>query len=196
MKFKDCNDYKKCDDGLYRCVYVIICTSQNHKDDFYIGKHKCKYILNRYTGSGKLIKQYIKDHPNEYIKLILGTYLTDEEQIQAELYYINKYFNDPHCLNIIKLSAINVQSEEARNKKSVFMKLWHSTHEHPMKGKTPYNKGKKRLYHRSEEAINKSTDAIRGCKWMTDNISEYFLNKEYWGEFIDIGFRFGRKKMK
>lgn len=29
-------------------------------------------------------------------------------------------------------------------------------------------------------------------KWMTDGYNNYQLKPEYWGEFIDIGFNFGR----
>jgi hypothetical protein len=29
-------------------------------------------------------------------------------------------------------------------------------------------------------------------KWMTDGYNNYQLKQEYWGEFIDIGFKFGR----
>ena len=226
MKFEDCKDYKKCEDGFYRYVYVTICTNPNYKDNFYIGKHKHKHILNNYTGSGKLIKQYIKEYPDEYIKLILGTYLNNEEQSKAELYFINKYFNEIGCLNICKHSAIYNQSVAAHEKKSLFMKEWWQNSENrikvtetrktpefkkrngkaisealkgeknPMYGKIPYNKGKRGIYHRSEEAINKCAESIRGCAWMTDNISEYLLKPEYWGEFIDIGFKFGRKRKK
>lgn len=33
-----------------------------------------------------------------------------------------------------------------------------------------------------------------GRKWMNDSIHEYCVEPEYWGEFIDIGFVFGRKQ--
>lgn len=105
MEFKECNDYIKCGDNYYRYVYVIICTNENYKDNFYIGKHKSRFITNTYAGSGTLIKQYIKEHPNEYCKIILGTYNNDKEQREAELYYINKYINNPLCLNMNKCSS-------------------------------------------------------------------------------------------
>lgn len=267
MKFKDCKDYKKCEDGYYRYVYVIICTNHKYKNDFYIGKNKHKYILNHYTGSGKLIKQYIKEHPNEYIKLILGTYLTDEEQSQAELYYINKYFNDCHCLNIkiVSSSGFNnhTQSDKAkeacklnlqkareykhnnpmseigrhhiglavteRNKNnpelleniSIKMKeIWNTNEYREKRKNTDKSKETKdrrskaaksnwknqeyvqkqlefrKTFRHKQEAKDKISDFARNARWLTDDIEEHFLRPEYWGEFIDIGFRFGRKKRK
>ncbi len=123
MKFEDCKDYNKCEDGFYRYVYVTICTNPNYKDNFYIGKHKHKHILNNYTGSGKLIKQYIKEYPDEYIKLILGTYLNNEEQSKAELYFINKYINDYTCLNINKVSAAGFSNHNHSEKTKKLFRL-------------------------------------------------------------------------
>ncbi len=191
MKFKDCNDYKKCDDGLYRYVYVTICTNPEYKNDFYIGKHTYRCVNNVYVGSGTNIKRYKKEHPNEYIKLILGTYLTNEEQSQAELYFIRKYFNDPHCLNVRIHSGKGFVNHKHSKISKQKMNFDHSTIEYRQKQSNSH-KGKK---HSEEQNINQSKK-LKGRHWMTDNISEYFVDKEYWGEFIDIGFIFGRKKMK
>lgn len=35
--------------------------------------------------------------------------------------------------------------------------------------------------------------AVTGWKWLTDGINEILLDPQYWGEYIDIGYRFGRK---
>lgn len=138
MKFEDCKEYKKCADGLYRYVYVTICTNFNYRDNFYIGKHRAKDIKNKYIGSGTLIKQYKKQFPNEYIKLILGTYLTDSEQAQAELYYISKYFNDPKCMNIGIQSSKGTtnynHTEESRQKMSEYWSEYYKNHDSPFKG--------------------------------------------------------------
>lgn len=267
MKFKDCNNYLKCDDGYYRYVYVTICTAIENKDDFYIGKHKCRVIQNRYIGSGRIIKQYIKYHPNEYIKLILGTYLTDEECQAAELYFINKYFNDPNCLNIYKVSSSGFtghkQSEKAINSNRINLQkardvqsqkpmseigrrnisdamirryeetpelkqqisdkikdLW-QTEEHINKMseihsseeyKEKRSKASKKMWEDAEyrqkqadfrktfrhrqDSKDKISEFSRNARWLTDSYEEHFLRPEYWGEFIDIGFKFGRLKRK
>ncbi len=51
-------------------------------------------------------------------------------------------------------------------------------------------KGKK---HSPEEYEKQSkTFKSKKYKWLTDNIVEVRVSSEYWGEFIDIGFHFGR----
>ena len=55
------------------------------------------------------------------------------------------------------------------------------------------HKGKKQ----SEETKRKRSESLKGKnkgkKWMTDGTECIWVEPEYWGEFLDIGFWFGRQ---
>lgn len=50
----------------------------------------------------------------------------------------------------------------------------------------------KNRFNKPEERY-KCGNAHRGTKYMTDGINVYHVKPEHWGEFIDIGYHFGRK---
>ena len=46
----------------------------------------------------------------------------------------------------------------------------------------------------TEDSKRKTHDTLTYRKWMTDGISKPIqIKPEYWGEFIDIGYHFGKK---
>ena len=48
--------------------------------------------------------------------------------------------------------------------------------------------------HTTEDSKRKTHDTLTYRKWMTDGISKPIqIKPEYWGEFIDIGYHFGKK---
>ena len=73
---------------MFYYIYKITCTNPNHPffNHFYIGKRSTKNVpeYDEYKGSGKLIKQYYKEYPYDYIKEILSKYETIEELNKAE----------------------------------------------------------------------------------------------------------------
>ena len=60
----------------YRYIYKITCTAGTFKDKFYFGQHTTDNLDDNYTGSGRKITNYIKKHPNDYVKEIIAFYNT------------------------------------------------------------------------------------------------------------------------
>lgn len=61
-----------------------------------------------------------------------------------------------------------------------------------------WNKGTK-MSHDFCNKVSKSligNQRTKGFKYMNDNCIEVYIHSDYWGEFIDIGFKFGRLKSK
>jgi hypothetical protein len=115
----------------YRYIYKITCTAGSFKDKFYFGQHTSSKPSDRYKGSGKLIKDYYKSYPNDYIKEIISYHNSQEELNQAEYDIIKDWLGNPMCLNICEGgigSGFRHHAEETKQK---------------MKGRIPWNKGKK-----------------------------------------------------
>lgn len=126
----------------YRYIYKITCTAGRFKDKFYFGQHTTDNLDDGYKGSGTLITQYYKKHPNDYIKEIISYHKSQEELNQVEHDIIEPWLNNPMCLNLIGGGKQKGISEEQRKKLS-----------ESLKGHTPWNKGKHNIY--SEETIEK-----------------------------------------
>lgn len=102
---------------MEKCFYVykIICLCGEWKDKYYIGSHY-GYTDDKYTGSGKNIKEYFKlfGKNGTYKKEILEMsdneiYIKDKEK---ELIFL--HINDNHNLNISITSAGGITSDEHR----------------------------------------------------------------------------------
>ena len=106
---------------------------------------------------------------------------TDLGLTADELKEQNKYLNVPASELILLTHSEHTRLHKKANK---------LTEDHianlskSLKGK---NKGKKR----TPEMINRYKEAHTGTKMMTDGYVQCRVKKEYWGEFIDIGFYFG-----
>ena len=85
----------------YRYIYKITCTAGRFKDKFYFGQHTTDNLNDGYKGSGHLITDYYKKHPNDYIKEIISYHNSQEELNQAEYDIIKDWLNNPICLNLI-----------------------------------------------------------------------------------------------
>ena len=90
-----------------------------------------------------------------------------------------KHLSEETKLKIGKIHKGKIISKEVRIKIS-----------NTLKGNIPNNKGMKM----NDDFKKKCSKVKKNCKWMTDKYSEYFVNPEYWAEFIDNGFSFGRKQ--
>ena len=136
----------------YRYIYKITCTAGSFNGKFYYGQHTTKNVDDGYKGSGKLINDYYKKYPNDYIKEIIAFYDSKEELNQAEYDIIHPYINNEMCLNMVEGGHINTcynLKEETRKKLS-------ESH----KGKTPWNKGKNNVY--SDETRQKISESLKG----------------------------------
>jgi hypothetical protein len=84
----------------YRYIYKITCTTGKYNNHFYFGQHTTNNLNDGYKGSGKLINDYYKKYPNNYIKEIIAFYNTQEELNQAEYDIIHPWLGNEMCLNI------------------------------------------------------------------------------------------------
>lgn len=85
----------------YRYIYKITCTTGSFKGKFYFGKHTTNNLDDGYKGSGKLLCNYYKKHPNDYIKEIISYHNSDEELNQAEYDIIHPFLGQSMCLNMV-----------------------------------------------------------------------------------------------
>ena len=137
----------------------------------------------------KISKSHIgKISPNK------GQKMTDEQKIKISKGRKGKkcgkehpyYGGMPqHIVN--KISASNRGKKRSEETKKKFSEIH--------KGQTAWNKGIK-CQPMSIEAKKKLSQTNTGKKFLTDGINTYFISSEYWGELIDIGFKFGMSPRK
>ena len=106
----------------YYYTYRITCTSGSLKGHYYLGKHITSNLDDGYKGSGKIINDYYKKYPNDYIKEILCFYENKESLANAERKLIEPHLDDELCLNLTRGgngggTFGRVASEETRKKK-------------------------------------------------------------------------------
>ena len=85
---------------IYRYIYKITCTKGSFKNKFYYGQHTTNNLNDGYKGSGKLLKDYYKKYPNDYIKEIILYCNTQSELNDAEYNIIKPYLGTNDCLNL------------------------------------------------------------------------------------------------
>ena len=124
----------------YYYTYRITCTSGSLKGHYYLGKHITSNLDDGYKGSGKIINDYYKKYPNDYIKEILCFYDNKESLANAERELIEPHLGDELCLNLTRGgngggTFGRVASEETKQKMS-------EAHRGKKRGYT-WNKGKK-----------------------------------------------------
>lgn len=120
---------------IYRYIYKITCTAGSFKDKFYFGQHTTEKLDDKYKGSGRLISDYYKKYPNDYIKEILAFYNTQEELNQAEYDIIKPWLGNSKCLNIVGGGNKGEVTEEYRQKMREVQIGLQAGEKHPMYGK-------------------------------------------------------------
>lgn len=137
----------RANDGYFYYTYKITLTEGALKNHYYLGLHKTKNINDNYKGSGKIVKEYYKKHPDDYIKEILNFYesLNDVHYAEKELIG-NKHITDKLCLN---LNPGGFLTEEQLQKAK-----------QSLKGRKPWDTGK----HLSKETRMKISNAHKGRK--------------------------------
>lgn len=123
-------------------IYKITCLCGSFKDHYYIGQRRYKgrdVDMDRYTGSGKLIKDYFKKYgfDRTYTKQILEIVPTKELLNQREKIYVGDLWETDHlCLNLCAGGYSSGWSEESRNRLSLSQKEYFKNH--------PFSEEKKR----------------------------------------------------
>lgn len=150
---------------MYRYIYMIVCMAGTMKYKYYIGQHTTNNLNDNYKGSGKLLLDYYKKYPNDYIKSIICFCNSQEELNNREYEIINSYLGDPMCLNISKGGYHCEFTEEMKNKMSK-----------SLKGKPAWNKGLKM----SSELVKKNSESHKGQKpWNTGLTFSGFSGKQH-----------------
>lgn len=109
-------------------IYKITCLCGSFKDHYYIGQRRYKgkdVDMDRYTGSGKLIKDYFKKYGfnGTYVKQILEIVPTKELLNQREKIYVGDLWEiDPLCLNLCAGGYSPGWCEESRERLSISQK--------------------------------------------------------------------------
>lgn len=130
----------------YKYCYKITCTSGSLKDHFYFGQHQTNNLDDGYKGRGRILTDYYKKYPNDYIMEIISFCDTVDELDKLEYDLIHPYLNDDMCLNLIDGGHVNRMSDKLKQKISERTKEAMNNDEIRAKcangGKT--NKGKKK----------------------------------------------------
>lgn len=81
-------------------MYLFIYKTTHKNGKFYIGRHETDNLNDGYLGSGKWVKS-IKDRSNLDREII--EYSDNIDNLKTlEEYYIEKHWNDPLCMNVIR----------------------------------------------------------------------------------------------
>ena len=169
-------------------IYKIICLCDEWNGKFYIGKHYGE-LNDNYTGSGRLIKEYFKEHDKEenitYEKIILA--IGDENTIcDLEREHIivgleSELCLNLHCVSSKGLSGISHSDETKRKmseaKRGMTRKPFSNQHRRKM---SEAHKGMK-LGPISDETKRKMSEAKRGRVYSEEHrrkMSE--ARKLYW----------------
>ena len=126
---------------------------------------------------------------NYYVHRMVAELFVSNPDSFTEVDHINRNSHDNRAVNLRWVT----HTENMQNKKSLTGK------NNPMYGyKYSYKERKeqsKRMKKRFEDPNERNKCASRkDCKMMTDGIYKILVHKDYWGEFIDIGFWFSYKK--
>lgn len=113
-------------------IYLVYKTTNKSNGKYYIGKHKCQSLNDGYLGSGTALKEAINKYGRDnFIRETLATFDTEDEAFAYEQSIVNP--DDPLCYNI-KTGGLGGHSH-AKESKTKMSKN--------MKGRIPWNKGKK-----------------------------------------------------
>ena len=165
-----------------------------------------KIILDFYETDAELNKaeyEYIHPylHTKNCLNLMEGGSMTTEEgkRRQAEASR-KRIWTKESCDKISKNRSGIPVSEQRRKDISNSLKgnsnaKGHTLNEQRKKEQSERMKGNKNMlgYKRTKEYVEQMADKLRGRKYMTDGINRVYIEPEYWGEFIDIGYHFGLK---
>lgn len=80
---------------------VTLTGGKTLKDHYYFGKHETVNIKDGYKGSGKILKDYYKKYPDDYIFEILKFCTNRKELCYEEEKLISEHINEPFCVNIL-----------------------------------------------------------------------------------------------
>ena len=86
---------------MYYYTYLILptCKDSGFYGKIYFGQHSTENLDDNYIGSGKLIKLYLKKHPNDYYKEIIKFYDSQEELNKAEYDLIHPHLGKEYCIS-------------------------------------------------------------------------------------------------
>lgn len=133
-------------------MYLFVYKTIHENGKFYVGRHQTKILNDEYFGSGKWVKS-IKD--KKFLKREILQYAENFNQLcEIEQKYIDKYWEDPNCMNYSK-SSIGAPSGESN---PMFGKTGELNHMFHRRGINHPSFGKKH----SKETCMKKSKALKG----------------------------------
>lgn len=161
---------------IYRYIYKITCTTGSFKDHFYFGQRTTRInpLIDKYKGSGKLLGDYYKKHPNDYIKDIISYHNSQEELNKAEYDIIHPFLKNEMCLNLREGGYLE---EDSKFK---------------LRYRIPWNKGKKS----SEESKKKCSESHKKLNglytWVYKDNKDTRIKKSELKTYLSLGYTQGR----
>ncbi len=194
----------------YRYLYYILTgpsTITNGLPGLYFGQHSTNNLNDGYIGSGKLLKKYLKKHPNNYERHIVAFYNTKEELDKAEYEAIKGILYMPNVLNIIE------GGRGIGNFGMIYQKnpLFNKGKNNPMYGKNPRDfmklenvlemnknqsirmKGYNNPMFGKGYLVKGEKNGCYGKKLMTNGIDRKYISPEEFDKYIKMGYHFGKK---
>lgn len=154
-------------------TYLIIPTNPNYNffGKVYFGKHKQAKENDNYICSSRIISKWCRKHPNEYVKLILNYYSSEEELNKAEFDLIHPHLGKDWCLNLKEggeggTPVESVRLSISKNKKGK-PQPWNShpqsdeTKEKRSKSMKDKNKGKERTIIQRDNISKTTQEAMK-----------------------------------
>ena len=177
---------------------------------YYIGQHKTNKLNDKYIGSSKKLKGYIKNNPEIEVHREIICYCESQDELNTmEKFYISKYINDPMCFNQICHAGIleNVydrhgekhplwnkhHSEESKKlmrDAHIGIKLGPFTDEHKA-NLSKSQKGKPGRKHTEEEKTNQSL-SMTNRRHMNNGEISVFVQQSEIELYLKKGYIFGR----
>lgn len=138
---------------------------------------------------------YLRTYFNLVHRLVAELFVENDDPIhKTDVDHIdcNKLNNNANNLRWVSKSG-NMMNPITRKHNSDSQKLYYSNDENRKKKSISSSK----RYENNPELKKILSDKAKlkkGCKYLNDGHNQYLLPPEHWGEFLDIGFSFGKIK--
>lgn len=202
---------------IYRYIYIVTCRRGSFKNKYYIGQHTTKNLNDGYKGSGTLIRKYYKKYhsKDDYFMSIVCFCNSQEELDYKEKEILKTCLDDEDCLNIAKGGKNYIGIDWRYNMSEEKYKRHCENISKSLKGhkgaipfvnmteeqKTQWRlklsqkgKGKKKTQQQIEKLKKAMHNRYLGYRFMTDGYNVVLIPSDLWGEYIDIGYKFGKNK--
>ena len=167
----------------YYYLYAVITTNKESKlgNSLYFGVHRTNNLNDGYIGSGKLLRKYLKSHPDEYERYILEYFDNEQDMLAREKEVVSYYLGRNHVLNLAE-GGLGGNNFKALYEKD---KTFNKGENNPMYGKNPYeNKTEEELKQIVQKRMSKMEKYFSDKEWVDKNMSHKGENNPMYGKNI------------